>query len=185
MSSPTPTVVPTLMRPPSYHPGMEWPPPGGKPQYVIINPMHIINLHDKTRTFAVRVVEKIKAISERWFTHVLLLLFLLIYASVGALLFQWVEAPLEVREKTSINRTRELIIQNLWEARNLSNAQWIKVAYKRLQEYEGQLEQHLASKAPPDSEKIVWTFWGSLFYAGTIFTTIGKSIILLEVAQQY
>lgn len=167
-------VPPTLLRPPSYHPGMEWPPPGGKTQYVIINPMHIINLHDKTRTFAVRVVEKIKAISERWFTHVLLLIFLMIYASLGALMFQSVEGGIEKREKMSIIRTRELMIQHLWEARNLSNTQWTKVAYKRLYDYEGQLEQHLLSQTPADSEKIVWTFWGSLFYAGTIFTTIGK-----------
>lgn len=178
MSSSPRQAVPPLLRPPSFHPGMEWHPAAGKPQYVVINPMHIINLHDRTRTFAVRVVEKIKAISERWFTHVLLLLFLFIYASVGALLFQWIEAPVEIGEKSSINRTRELIIQNLWEARNMSNTQWTKVAYQRLKEYEDQLEQHMLSKAPADSEKIVWTFWGSLFYAGTIFTTIGYGNIV-------
>lgn len=175
MSSPIEQRPPTLLRPSSFHPAMEWPHPGGKPQYVVINPMHIVNLHDRTRTFAVRVVEKLKAISERWFTHVLLLLFLLIYASLGALLFQWIEAPLEIGEKSSINRTRELIIEKLWEARNFSDTQWFKEVQTRLKDYERQLEQHLKSKAPADSEKIVWTFWGSLFYAGTIFTTIGKN----------
>ncbi|KFM57903.1 TWiK family of potassium channels protein 7, partial [Stegodyphus mimosarum] len=173
-SSPRTETIPTLLRPPSFHPAnMEWP-ADGKPQYVVINPMHIITLQDRTRTFAVRVVEKIKAFSERWFTHVLLLLFLMIYAALGALLFQWVEAPLEIREKQSINRTRELIIKKLWEARHFNDTEWLSAAYRRLKEYEGQLEQHLRSKAPEDSEKIVWTFWGSLFYAGTIFTTIGK-----------
>ncbi|GFY52544.1 uncharacterized protein TNIN_217951 [Trichonephila inaurata madagascariensis] len=163
---------PTLLRPPSFTPA-EWP-AGAKPQYVVINPMHIINLQDRTRTFGVRVVEKIKAFSERWFTHVLLLLFLMIYAAVGALLFQWVEAPLEIREKQSIIRMRELIAQNLLQYRNLSDAAWLEKAYERLYVYELQLQEHELSKAPDDSEKIVWTFWGSLFYAGTIFTTIGK-----------
>ncbi|GFR17749.1 uncharacterized protein TNCT_11731 [Trichonephila clavata] len=165
---------PTLLRPPSFT-AAEWP-AGAKPQYVVINPMHIINLQDRTRTFGVRVVEKIKAFSERWFTHVLLLIFLMIYAAVGALLFQWVEAPLEIREKQSIIRMRELIAQNLLQYRNLSDAAWLEKAYERLYVYELQLQEHELSKAPDDSEKIVWTFWGSLFYAGTIFTTIGNDV---------
>ncbi|GFS42547.1 TWiK family of potassium channels protein 9 [Nephila pilipes] len=179
MSSPTREGVPTLLRPPSFTAAgpVEWP-AGAKPQYVVINPMHIINLHDRTRTFGVRVVEKIKAFSERWFTHVLLLLFLMIYAAVGALLFQWVEAPLEIREKQSIIRMRELIAQNLLQYRNLSDAAWLEKAYERLYVYELQLTEHELSKAPDDSEKIVWTFWGSLFYAGTIFTTIGYGHIV-------
>lgn len=170
---------PPLLRPPSFRPAaVEWA-PGGKPRYVVINPMHIITLQDRTRTFAVRLVEKLKAISERWFTHVLLLLFLLIYASLGALLFQWIEAPLELGEKQSINRTRELIIENLWtEAQVRNESDWVQLAYKRMKAYEGQLQQHLMSKAPPDSAKTAWTFWGSLFYAGTIFTTIGYGNIV-------
>ncbi|XP_055926804.1 potassium channel subfamily K member 1-like [Argiope bruennichi] len=174
MSSPIREEIPALLRPPSYAAGpMDWSAAGAKPQYIVINPMHIINLQDRTRTFGVRVVEKIKAFSERWFTHVLLLIFLMIYAAIGALLFQWVEAPLEIREKQSIIRMRELIAQNLLQYRNLSDAAWLEKAYERLYTYELQLQEHELSKAPDDSEKLVWTFWGSLFYAGTIFTTIG------------
>ncbi|KAG8200128.1 hypothetical protein JTE90_018917 [Oedothorax gibbosus] len=83
-----------LLRPASYH--------QQQPQYVVINPMHIITLRKQKRTLGVRVVEHLKAFSEKWFSHVLLMAFLMLYASLGAILFQWAEAPLETRHKTSI-----------------------------------------------------------------------------------
>lgn len=167
-----PSREPGLLRPASFHPAEEgW---RGRPQYVVLNPMHIINLQTRTRTFGVRVVEKIKAFSERWFSHVLLMIFLMIYAAVGALLFQWAEGGLEQREKQSIIRMRHLIAENMLRFRNLSDEAWLEKAYERLYVYELQLQEHELSRAPDDSERQIWTFWGSLFYAGTIFTTIGK-----------
>lgn len=175
MSTVPTTPVPPLLRPPSYQQtAVEWA-PGRQPRFVVINPMHIISLQDKTKTFAVRAVEKIKAISEKWFTHVLLLLFLIIFASLGALLFQWLEQDKEHREKTSVELARNLTIQQLWSiVRNTTTeGEWWAVANRDLVAYEKQVEVLLKSKAVTDSETRVWGFWGALFYCGTVFTTIG------------
>lgn len=138
--------------------------------------MHIVNLTaDKTRSCAVRVAQSIKAFSQRWFSHILLLLVLLAYAAMGAAVFQLIEGPFEDKQKQTIVNARQYIVEDLVLAqRTLSVAGFRRHTLRRLREYETQvrvLEDE--ARILTHSEKKVWSFWGALFYCGTVFTTIG------------
>ncbi|KAH9362865.1 hypothetical protein HPB48_015172 [Haemaphysalis longicornis] len=151
--------------------------PTRPPQYLILNPMHIVNLTaDKTRSCAVRVAQSIKAFSQRWFSHILLLLVLLAYAAMGAAVFQFIEGPFEDKQKQTIVNARQYIVEDLVVAqRTLSVAGFRRHTLRRLREYETQvrvLEDE--ARILTHSEKKVWSFWGALFYCGTVFTTIGE-----------
>lgn len=139
--------------------------------------MHIVNLTaDKTKSCAVRCAQAIKAFSQRWFSHLLLLIVLLAYAALGAAIFQFVEGPFEQRQKETIINARRYIVEDLALARVIMKDQhtFKQHATRRLREFEAQVrlledEAHIFT----DSEKKVWSFWGALFYCGTVFTTIG------------
>ena len=67
----------------------------------VLNPMHIVNLSKQTKSKFVKFVDAIKRFSEKWFSHVLLLVFLILYGFLGAYIFQMLEAPLESTNKVS------------------------------------------------------------------------------------
>ncbi|KAL3173701.1 hypothetical protein MRX96_041510 [Rhipicephalus microplus] len=115
--------------------------PTRPPQYLILNPMHIVNLTaDKTKSCAVRAAQSIKAFSQRWFSHILLLLVLLAYAAMGAALFQLIEGPFEDKQKQTILNARQYIIEDLVLAqRTLSVAGFRRHALRRLREFETQV----------------------------------------------
>lgn len=151
--------------------------PARPPQYFILNPMHVVNLTaDKTKSFGIRMAQKIKAFSEKWFSHVLLLSFLLLYAAAGAKLFHWLEEEFEIRQKQTIINFRNLVVNRMAETSRVYNhSAWRQNALARILEYEEQIRTLMreASLYTP-SDKKVWTFWGALFYCSTVFTTIGK-----------
>lgn len=61
----------------------------------VFNPMHIVHLTTQTKSRFLRVVEGFKAFSNKWFSHVLLLMFLILYGFLGAYIFMTIEAPIE------------------------------------------------------------------------------------------
>ena len=72
---------------------------------------------------------------------------------------------------------RDKIIQDLWKHARMTRipeSQWKILAFKRLKEYENQLFTASREGITSDTEKIVWSFPGALFYSATVFTTIGK-----------
>lgn len=87
----------------------------------VFNPMHIVHLTKQSKSRFVRIVEGFKNFSNKWwvfliviyvissfnlikiirFSHVLLLLFLILYGFLGAYIFMTLEAPYEEAAKVS------------------------------------------------------------------------------------
>ncbi|XP_013775160.1 TWiK family of potassium channels protein 18-like [Limulus polyphemus] len=168
-------VKPHLYGRPSNLPNCGWSGWPRVPSMCVVNPMHIVTLTERKESRIVRYAEKIKAVSEKWFTHVLLLFFLFGYAALGAVIFQLIEGPVETQGKVGFENIRKLIIKDLWDLyeRHDTEEDWREQAFRRFMKYEEQVLQSVNSsvKTNPDSKQ--WTFVGAMFYCGTIFTTIG------------
>ncbi|KAH9424644.1 hypothetical protein DERP_013067 [Dermatophagoides pteronyssinus] len=140
----------------------------------IFNPMHIVHLSKQQKSRFIRLVEGFKKFSNKWFSHVLLLLFLILYGFLGAYIFVSLEAPMEDLAKKPINKMRERIIKELWwNSKKFSQGWWLRLAKIRFKEFEKQLYESCLSDQTTDSEIRVWNFWQALFFSSTIFTTIG------------
>lgn len=78
----------------------------------VFNPMHIVNLTKQTKSKFVRVVEGFKNFSNKWFSHVLLILFLILYGFLGAYIFQTLEGPIEAAAKVNILFVFNILLVN-------------------------------------------------------------------------
>ncbi|RWS26464.1 TWiK family of potassium channels protein 18-like protein [Leptotrombidium deliense] len=76
----------------------QWAPQTDQP-ILIVNPMHIINLSSHTKSKLVRFFEIFKSFTEKWFSHILLLLFLVLYCCLGAWMFLMLEGANETAAK--------------------------------------------------------------------------------------
>ncbi|XP_054167199.1 TWiK family of potassium channels protein 18-like isoform X2 [Oppia nitens] len=140
----------------------------------VLNPMHIVSLSSETKSKFVKIIESFKQFSEKWFSHVLLLIFLILYGFIGAYVFVTLEGPNEISIKTSVSNMRENIIRELWwSSQKFTKGWWDKLAKIRMKEFERQLHEACIAEQTTDSEKSDWTFWHALFFSSTIFTTIG------------
>ncbi|XP_040071257.2 potassium channel subfamily K member 18 [Ixodes scapularis] len=142
-------------------------PPGA---FLLVSPMHIVSLSE--RSWGVRLAQRLHGVSQKWFTHVLLFLFLVAYALSGALVFRLLEGPYEHRAKDGLRAVRRRVVDDLYRECG-DEARWKKLAQRRLFEYEAQMRLLCQAGITTDSERELWTFWGAMFYCGTVFTTIG------------
>lgn len=141
---------------------------------LVVNPMQIVNLSEHTKSRLIKFIEAIKHLSEKWFSHILLLLFLAVYACLGAYIFISFEASTEQWEKQYIIDIRARIVNESWsEAHNLNEVDYLDLIKARLEDYERTLNRACSSGMTSGSLENQWTFWGALFYSMTVFTTIG------------
>lgn len=141
---------------------------------LVVNPMQIVNLSEHTKSRLIKFIEAIKRFSEQWFSHVLLLMFLAVYACLGAYVFISFEAPSEQWEKQLIIDTRFRIVNESYDiAKEKSRDEFIDIFRNKFEDYERLLNKACASGMTSSSLENQWTFWGALFYSMTVFTTIG------------
>lgn len=141
---------------------------------MVVNPMQIVNLSEHTKSRLIKFIEAIKRFSEKWFSHVLLLLFLAVYACLGAYIFISFEAPTEQWEKQMIIDSRQKMVNDSFnEATSKNREQFNELFIGKLEDYERLLSRACASGMSSSSLENQWTFWGALFYSMTVFTTIG------------
>ncbi|CAG0925011.1 unnamed protein product, partial [Notodromas monacha] len=131
--------------------------------------------------------DTVSSASSKWFTHILLMLSLFLYAAFGGFIFKvgdmnilnhcpsTLEGPHEENTKIDVEQTQDRVLTELWRQAGASSS---------VQEFKnnslGQLEilQQVLYLAYDQGitkgfGKRSWTFWGSTFYSGTIITTIG------------
>lgn len=110
------------------------------------------------------------------------------YAFLGAYMFSSLEGPHELKtqaetasEEPSVDvaALREELTQAVWEAARTSNGtDWRGVTRKQLRRYEDALQTAFTKEATStDTNTQAWDFWGSLVYATTVFTTVGKKTL--------
>ncbi|XP_028031790.1 uncharacterized protein LOC114244236 [Bombyx mandarina] len=125
------------------------------------------------------VYNKLKLLSRRWFTHLFLSMCLALYSVMGAAIFVTLERSHELSSLKNLSEVRytiakklqTTIIQNSTVIQD-STLDFLKTIEVDLKEYEDNYTEcmkHLNNK-----EKKTWTFWNAMFYAGTIYTTIGN-----------
>lgn len=142
---------------------------------LVVNPMQIVNLSEHTKSKLIKSIEAIKRFSEKWFSHILLLLFLAVYACFGAYIFISFEANNEIWEKQLLADTRQKILNETWPEAHATKEQQVfyETLESKLDEYERLLNRACVSGMNSKSLENQWTFWGALFYSMTVFTTIG------------
>ncbi|KAI1305787.1 Potassium channel subfamily K member 18 [Halotydeus destructor] len=168
--------------------GGGWPPthtgwtPGaeifGNRPFIIVNPsMHIINLSSRTKSNLVKFAEYFKSFTEKWFSHILLLMFLFAYGAFGAWLMMMAEGGVELRAKAPVLNMKQKIKDDTWRVfsfrRNVSRTELGVLLEHRLTEFEEQLKANFETGVMTDSTETIWTFWASFVYCFTVFTTIG------------
>ncbi|XP_076382626.1 uncharacterized protein LOC143260571 [Megalopta genalis] len=122
--------------------------------------------------------EKVSSWSKRWFTHIFLFVVVLLYSIGGAMIFVTIEGTNEDVVHTNIRKERNetlTVIRELWNDERLAGNTdlWDGRARNELMKYE-ELLYNFYKKGVTDRGQKVWTFWNSVFYCGTIYTTIGK-----------
>lgn len=125
---------------------------------------------------------RIRHLSKRWFTHIFLFLVVFSYSVLGALLFVTVEGTHEEKERAEVEtvlNTFVFEVQRLAKDEEiLSNASsWDEEFRKALKPYQEVLLESYKDGFTPKEHK-TWSFWNSVFYCGTIYTTIGQYSIV-------
>lgn len=124
---------------------------------------------------------KITKWSRNWFTHIFLFLMLFLYSVAGAALFIAVEGTHEKKMETNVNHAKKILAKNLrilaLDREKLENPDpdlWEGRAINLVEEYSAILyEAYKQGSFENKHNKKTWTFWNSVFYCGTIYTTIG------------
>lgn len=68
---------------------------------LVMNPMHIVHLSSDTKSKLVKIIEFFRGFTEKWFSHLLLLCVLILYALIGAWIFVMIEGGYEGQAKAS------------------------------------------------------------------------------------
>ncbi|KPJ05196.1 TWiK family of potassium channels protein 18 [Papilio xuthus] len=126
--------------------------------------------------FAFWFYNKLKWLSKKWFTHLLLLVCLSAFSIVGGIIFTALEASSEQKYDKRLSQIRRDAAITIIGITNNKTAfeDTIASIVIYLKDYENNYSDCMKHLNDNDTVKNTWTFWNSVFYAGTIFTTIGE-----------
>ncbi|XP_061723314.1 potassium channel subfamily K member 15 isoform X2 [Cydia pomonella] len=125
---------------------------------------------------ALWIVSKLKHLSKRWFTHFFLMLCLVLYSVMGAAIFMALEAPHEEKYDKQLSDIRKDFAKTIHDfvVKNtaLKDENYTFIVSK-LEVYEKDVSECITKLPDNNTTRTTWTFVNSMFYSGTIFTTIG------------
>ncbi|GAB6024919.1 hypothetical protein CHUAL_010024, partial [Chamberlinius hualienensis] len=142
-----------------------------------VAPYQILTCPERCVSNAARHV---KRLSHLWFSHLLLLSILLGYTTLGAIIFNTVERPHENQEKHDLIEMRRTILTEMWNlSQNATNdIDWLNKSKDILIEFEGHLNKLYKMGFSTNPDTVLWSFWGAMFYCGTVYSTIGYGHIV-------
>ncbi|KAK9502024.1 hypothetical protein O3M35_012634 [Rhynocoris fuscipes] len=127
---------------------------------------------------------KIWTLSRKWFTHIFLFLIIALYSLMGGFLFHHIEGRAEQQNVIDIIQHRKDVLLEIRQFFNEfspmeseeDEQRWLGRSTQAIREYEAVLLEHFKQDTHIMSkgDKPMWDFWSSVFFCGTIFTTIGK-----------
>ncbi|XP_052771281.1 uncoordinated protein 58-like isoform X1 [Mya arenaria] len=104
-----------------------------------------------------------------------LIIILIAYTALGAAIFMAVESYHEQKYKSNITDIRKNLITQLVQSVNqVQDVNKFRAdTSKLLVDYESAIREAIKNDVTTDSTVEVWTYWGSLFFVWTVYTTIG------------
>ncbi|KAF4518978.1 hypothetical protein B566_EDAN007766 [Ephemera danica] len=132
------------------------------------------NVNDKTALW----IHKFTKRNKNWLTLVKILTVLIVYSVIGAFIFLAIEGEHEQTQMVVINKERYILLGELYQlTRNQTGLndyrRWIFEVFKHLDRYEKQLYDSYHESNVVNNKGHKWEFWNTLFYCGTVYTTIG------------
>lgn len=121
-----------------------------------------------------------------------LILIFLLYSILGALVFMAIESRHEQHYKTNIREERAFMIEQLLAQStvvtptpliNTTIEQWMETMETLLLKYEDTVRDAVQNDVNSNSTEEVWTIWSSLFFVFTVYTTIGKSVLIMTMVK--
>ncbi|XP_060072789.1 potassium channel subfamily K member 9-like [Ylistrum balloti] len=109
-----------------------------------------------------------------------LIIILIIYTLIGAALFQAVERPYEQAQKNSLISYKQQVLKSIknstiqLNSRKITMERWENITRDLLDQY----ETTARSSAYGSISEEKWSFYGALFFCGTVYTTIGYGNIV-------
>jgi len=119
----------------------------------------------------------LKTLSKSVIKEAALILTIALLSIGGAVLFYAIEGGVEASAKNEIKNLKGDLVKKLVQKSGLGKARAVefkKETNKVFQEFEEQLlEAYNSGSLSSETSETVWSFTGSLFYVGTVFTTVG------------
>ncbi|XP_033756807.1 potassium channel subfamily K member 9-like [Pecten maximus] len=109
-----------------------------------------------------------------------LIIILIIYTLLGAALFQAVERPYEQEQKNSLISYKEQVFKDIKDSTYQLNSGKITLSKweNQTRDLLDQYESTARSSAYGSISEEKWSFYGALFFCGTVYTTIGYGNIV-------
>ncbi|XP_014242333.1 TWiK family of potassium channels protein 18-like isoform X2 [Cimex lectularius] len=124
---------------------------------------------------------KLSQLSQKWFTHIFLLVAVVGYTLIGALLYSILEGRSEEAQAKQLLGTRRDVIEQIQQLAIDKDTGLDAKVTQLIRKYESQLVGHYQENSRllmKGDNELNWNFWSAAFFCGTIYTTLGYGHIV-------